>query len=397
MTLAASVLGHPPMPLSPPRILALQLGMLWEHAGTAGGLDRIYQDLVRRLPDEGVDVVGVVSGPRDGHAPTESRVHGFAPQTAPMWQRIRSLRRLVDRLRAQHRFDVAASHFALYGAMVLDRLRDTPLVVHFHGPWSDESAAVGANGLAVAGKALIEGQVYRRAQRVVVLSRAFGDLVTQRFRVAEDRVRVIRGQIDVERFAIAETPAEARDRLSWPQDRPILVSVRRLVPRMGLDRLIAAMTRVVRAEPDALLCIGGRGSARDALERQVVEAGLQDHVRFLGFVAEEDLPLVYRAADLNMVPSVTLEGFGLVAAEALAAGTPSLVTPVGGLPEVVGPLSQDLVMRSDHPSDIADAVIEVLQGRLKLPTTAACRRYASAQFSPTAAAAATAAVYREIV
>ena len=396
MTAAAGMLAVSTPSVPPRRILVLQLGMLWEHAGTAGGLDRVYQDLVRRLPHEGVDVAGVVAGPKDGHTFADDPVHSFAPQTAPMWQRIHSLRQLIGRLQAQHRFDVVASHFAFYGAMVLDRLRDTPLVVHFHGPWSEESAATGGRGLAVAGKALIEGRVYRRAQRIVVLSRAFGDLVTQRFRVPEDRVRIIRGQIDVERFAVAETPTEARDRLGWPTDRPILVAVRRLVPRMGLDRLIAAMTEIVRAEPETLLCIGGSGSARAALERQVDEAGLRNHVRFLGFVAEGELPLVYRAADLNLVPSVALEGFGLVAAEALAAGTPSLVTPVGGLPEVVVGLSGNLVMRSDRPADIAAAVIDALQGRLALPNPVACRRYAAEQFSSAAAAAATAAVYREI-
>ena len=61
-------------------------------------------------------------------------------------------------------------------------------------------------------------------------------------------------------------------------------------------------------------------------------------MRLLGFVAEEDLPWLYRACDISIVPSVALEGFGLPTIESLAAGTPVLVTPIGGLPETVSEL-----------------------------------------------------------
>ena len=165
---------------------------------------------------------------------------------------------------------------------------------------------------------------------------------------------------------------------------------------MGLDRLIDAMAAVTKAHPEACLCIGGKGDLRLVLERMVREAGLGRAVQFLGFVPDEELPLVYRAADLNVVPSVALEGFGLVAAEALAAGTPSLVTPVGGLPEVVGPLSQNLVFRSASSADIAAGLIAALRRPADLPDEEACRAYAAARFPVGLAAARIAAIYREV-
>jgi glycosyltransferase involved in cell wall biosynthesis len=124
---------------------------------------------------------------------------------------------------------------------------------------------------------------------------------------------------------------------------------------------------------------------------------LEQHVRFLGFLPDDSLPLAFRAADVNVVPSIQLEGFGLTAAESLAAGTPSMVTPVGGLPEVVADLSADLVFRSSEVVDLVDGLAAVLRGDRRLPDGAACRCYAIDRFNVRRAAERTAAVYRELV
>ena len=116
-------------------------------------------------------------------------------------------------------------------------------------------------------------------------------------------------------------------------------------------------------------------------------------IRFLGFVPDDDLPLIYRAADINVVPSRSLEGFGLTAAEALAAGTASMVTPVGGLPEVVAALSPDLVFRSAAAPDIAQGLIGALLNGV--PNEESCLRHARLYFSPARAAGDVAQVYRE--
>jgi glycosyltransferase involved in cell wall biosynthesis len=157
------------------------------------------------------------------------------------------------------------------------------------------------------------------------------------------------------------------------------------------------MQTVVKAVPEVLLCIGGTGPLGSVLEKQVAEAGLGRSIRFLGYIPEKDLPDAYRAADFNVVPSVALEGFGLVAAEALAAGTPSLVTPVGGLPEVVAPLSAALVFRSSAVKDVAEGLIGALRGRDRFPDDVACRDYANRHFALTDATARIAAVYRELL
>ncbi len=375
----------------------MQIGLEWFTPTTGGGVPRVYSDLVRSLPQAGVTPVGLVSGPHDVASLTDGQVCSFAQAGASLPSRLYGVRQAVRRLFATDRIDVVATHFALYAVPVLDQLKGRPLVVHFHGPWADESAREGGSASVVSAKRALERFVYRRASRVVVLSEAFGSLAVSKYGVSPDRVRLVTGSVDTARFAVSQTSEEARQALGWPAEKPIVLAVRRLVARMGLDRLIEAMSEVVRVVPEAVLYIAGSGPQQAALLQQIGAAGLADQVRLLGFVADADLPLAYRAATLTVLPTDALEGFGLPAAESLAAGTPALVTPVGGLPEVVAPLSPDLVLRSGSSVDISSGLIAALTGKLLLPDAAQCRAYAQARFSATNCASLTAAIYREVV
>jgi glycogen(starch) synthase len=132
------------------------------------------------------------------------------------------------------------------------------------------------------------------------------------------------------------------------------------------------------------------------LAARIHAGGLARTVRLLGRLSEEELALAYRAADVTIVPSVALEGFGLVAAESLSAGTPVLVTPVGGLPEVVSPLSDRLVLQACTREAVAEGLVSALRGTLPLPDDAACRRFARERYDWSVIAAAVGKVYRDM-
>jgi len=94
---------------------------------------------------------------------------------------------------------------------------------------------------------------------------------------------------------------------------------------------------------------------------------------------------------------VALEGFGLAAVESLAAGTPVLVTPVGGLPEAVTALSPELVLPGTGAQALADGIGAALRGQLRLPDADACRDYARTHFDLPVIATQVAHVYREAI
>jgi glycosyltransferase involved in cell wall biosynthesis len=149
---------------------------------------------------------------------------------------------------------------------------------------------------------------------------------------------------------------------------------------MGLDKLLTAVAKIKSIIPDVWLAIAGKGPIKAALEQQASELGLNDSVKFLGFLPDDQLPLAYQAADLTIMPSQSLEGFGLVLLESLACGTPALCTPVGGMPEVLEPFSPDLITASPEATDIAERLEEVLTGKVSMPSRTACREYAATNF-----------------
>ncbi|RRJ31579.1 glycosyltransferase [Halocatena pleomorpha] len=166
--------------------------------------------------------------------------------------------------------------------------------------------------------------------------------------------------VDTDRFAFERNTQSTRETLDLP-DRPIIVTFRRLKPCVGVDLLINAMESVVETHPDALLLIGGKGYLRETLEQQVHTLGLDENVRFLGFVPEAELPTYYAVADCSVVPTKELEGFGLSTIESLSCGTPVVATPVGANPEVLGQFDQQLVCESVSATAVATTISQFLK------------------------------------
>jgi glycosyltransferase involved in cell wall biosynthesis len=377
-------------------ISSFQIGQRWS-SKVFGGSDRVFTDLAATLPGQGIGFTGVVTGPSDLNLETDGLVYSFAPESAGTMARLRSARKKMICLLAEKKPDLLASHFAFYTVPILDRLSERPFIMHFHGPWAMESRVEGATALAVFPKYRLERAVYDRADHAIVLSQAFAALLHKEYGFAEEKISIIPGSVDLDRFAPVHSRAAARDLLQWPKDRPILFSARRLVRRMGLQQLLQALPSIRSRVPDVLLYLAGNGPIRHQLQQTVDSLDLKENVRFLGFLPDAALPHAYRAADLSVVPTNALEGFGLVAAESLAAGTPAMVTPIGGLPEVVKELSENLIFRSGDPVELADGLIAALLGHTRLPTETDCRHYAVERFSRSLMASRVAAVYREQV
>jgi glycosyltransferase involved in cell wall biosynthesis len=148
-----------------------------------------------------------------------------------------------------------------------------------------------------------------------------------------------------------------------------------------VDTLVEAAAALRTRVPEALVLIAGRGPLERELEARIAALGLHDHVRLLGFVPDELLPAAYRAADLTVVPTTALEGFGLTTVESLAAGTPCVVTPVGGLAEVVAPFAPQLVTDSPSAADVAAVLARALRDEIPLPSATTCETYARRGFA----------------
>lgn len=217
------------------------------------------------------------------------------------------------------------------------------------------------HGVNAAVRRWCERAVMRRCDRVIVLSDFMKERVQAVHGIDGRRLHVIPGAVDCERFKPADDPAGVRRRLGLPADRTILLAVRNLVPRMGLDQFVRAVAMVRDEMPGLLALIGGEGPLRVELERLIGEHRLKDHVRLLGFIPEDDLPHYYQAAELVVMPTAELEGFGLVTVEALACGTPVVGTPVGATPEILRAIDPSLLTGGTQAGEIAGSLRALLQ------------------------------------
>lgn len=347
---------------------------------TPGGLDRYVYELTHQLAasQDRVELCGV--GLPETQSNSNLKITNLAEPNIRLWERLWLIRSNFER-RKSAKPDAINLHFALYSFPLLQVLpKGVPVTFSFHGPWALESKQEGSGKLSVFLKHWIEDRVYHRCDRFIVLSKAFGDILHQEYQIPWHKIHVIPGGVDLSRFQLNRSRPEARSQMDWPQNRPILFTARRLVHRVGLDKLLIAVATIKPQIPDIWLAIAGKGPLQAVLQQQATDLGLNDNVKFLGFLPDDQLPIAYQAADLSVMPSQSLEGFGLAVLESLACGTPSLCTPVGGMPEILEPFSPNLITASTDATAIAERLEKLLIGKVPMPSREACQEYAALNF-----------------
>lgn len=178
---------------------------------------------------------------------------------------------------------------------------------------------------------------------------------------------VIPPGVDIDRFApiAAQGRTEIREKYGIAPEQPFVLSMSRLVPRKGMDTLIAAAGRLASEIPDLVVAIAGSGRDTTRLQRRIDQ--LDAPVRLLGRVPELDKVALYAAADVfamlcrNRWGGLEQEGFGIVFLEAAASGVPQIAGRSGGADEaVVDGLTGMVVDAQSSPSQAASALHHLL-------------------------------------
>ena len=255
--------------------------------------------------------------------------------------------------------------------------RNVPKVYWFISPWAAEwkasnpTAHFASRIFNTALRNRMEDLALQGSDAVFVESEFIRrELKAHHRKIPDRKVTLIPGAVDLERFRPDGSQEQNRARFGIGPG-PVALTVRRLVERMGIDLLIRAASEV----PGLQVVIGGDGPLRSELE--ALAASLKVPAKFLGYVKDEDLPALYRSADLFVLPTRALEGFGLVAIEAMACGTPAMGTPVGAIPEVLGPLK--LLFDDTTPQAIAVGIRRFLADRDGL-LGARCRAHVASHY-----------------
>jgi glycogen synthase len=312
----------------------------WVGGGGSVRAREIYRRLAGRV--DATVATGRFPGARDARVDGVRYVRlGAARPYA--WSRL-TYARAAERLLRDAEYDAAVLDFSAYAPVRVPAGRPVGVTVHhLTGPTAGARWSRPVGGVV----ARVERLLLRRGGRFSADSRATAIQLAEIVGPGVP-IDVIGAGVDDRLFALSRRPE------GW-----VLYFGRLDVHQKGLDTLLHAVARLARARGDVELRVAGRGRDGDAVRRLARALGVERHVRVLGAVSDDARLALLAGAAVQAMPS-RFEGFGLAAAEAMAAGVPLVATHVGSLPEVLDAPRGGVLVPPDDPAALADALGRLL-------------------------------------
>ena len=322
-----------------------------------GGVEVLGAKFIRAIVERGYDAV-VVTGHGNRELPDEQAyseyefegipVHRFPLFQALVNRQVDQIAEIESRLRRFYiDFDPDLFHLNFTGATLLYHSRAAAR--------ARRAATVVAIRLALPKQggrgSMLAGQLLRSADWVTANSSQMlshtRDLVPE---IASCSSLIYNG-LDVPDLAPA--PLEF--------GQPRLLCLGRVVDDKGFDVAVDAFPAVLARFPNVRMTIAGDGGARQKLEQQARNLGIDHALEFVGWVERDDIPALINESNVVVVPSRWEEAFGLVALEAAQMARPVVATRVGGLPEVVLHQETGLVVDKEDAAALADSIVFLLE------------------------------------
>lgn len=254
----------------------------------------------------------------------------------------------------KERPSIVATHTAKAGTLgrIAAALTGVPVIVHtFHGHVLDGYFGRTSTWLFLGIERLLS---HLTTEFIAISPEVAADL--DRLGIGRGKTTIVRLGLDLQHMADSPRGRLRRD-LAVPADVPLVGIVGRLVPIKALDLFLAAASLVSKRDPNVHFAIVGDGELWDQLHRDVLARGLTERVHFTGW--RRDLAAVY--SDLDVVVCCSRnEGTPVSLIEACAAGRAVVGTQVGGIPDIIAPGVNGLLVPSGDAAALADAIAELI-------------------------------------
>jgi len=308
------------------------LNLLWLVPGAVGGSEQSTLASVRALRELAPDDLALRLFVLEPFAAAHPDVvDSFPTELLPVSGRSRAVRIAAESTWLAGR--TRRTHLVHHAGGTAPPVRGAPYVLTVHDLQPLERQATHGTGKRAYLAAAIPPSI-RRARAVAVPSDFVRRSVLDHVEVDPARVVTVPHGVTVPEVPSAEAEADVRSRLDLRG--PVVLYPAITYPHKNHATLVAAFAQLRRAHPEAVLVLtGAPGSAEADLAQQVRALGVADGVRRVGRVPDAEVAALFRVASVVAVPS-TYEGFGLPAAEAMAAGVPVVAADATSLPEVVG-------------------------------------------------------------
>jgi len=235
-----------------------------------------------------------------------------------------------------------------------------PLIVTWHGDWIENYGnAVRRMGVYLSNRYLVD-KVLSKARVIITPSRYY---VEESKFLKKYRAKLIEipNGIDLEIFNIPYSKDECRKLLGLDNTKKLVLYLSALYPLKGPQILLKAIPEIIKTHKDTFFVFVGGGEV-DKYKKLAEELGIQDWVRFTGYVEEKLKPLYYKASDIFVLPSIeTFEVFPLALLEAAASGLPMVVSDLNAFKCIIEDGYNGIVTRRGDPKALADAIIYLLE------------------------------------
>ncbi|HJV44799.1 MAG TPA: 1,4-alpha-glucan branching protein domain-containing protein [Bacillota bacterium] len=353
------------------------LMLAWEYPPKiVGGLARAVYDLSRELVNQGEEVHVFTSyvehSPRyenmEGvHVHRISSFHEGGQENFMDWVFELNLS-MVAHLEYCHRqglaFDVVHAHDWLVSAAAREMKNrfGLPLMATIH------ATEFGRNqGIFTDLQKQIHGEEWKltyEAETVIACSQYMAGEMIRLFDLPSEKVVVIPNGVDEKQLKIKNSSTFSRDRYAFPEEK-IIFFVGRLVREKGAGLLIEAANDILNCCPEAKFVVAGKGPMKKDLEKLALDMGVAHKFLFTGFIDDEERNYLFSQSYLAVFPSI-YEPFGIVALEAMAAGTPVIVSDTGGMDEIVQHQVTGLKVYAGMVSSLRDQLIYALNNKDRL-------------------------------
>ncbi len=307
-------------------------------------------------------IVMLAPGARLIHLPAgapsldKTDVYDLLPQFASQMRRFCIENRL--------NYDLVSTHYWLSGLVGVRLASEwgVPHVTSFH-TMAEMKRRGRPEESEVAQRDCSEQEIACSAESVVVWTEQEKEALVEYCNIDASRVSVIPPGVDLSRFR-PMSQHQSREHLGYGDEKNILF-VGRLEPLKGLDSLFRAVASLENTSGVTLNVVGGDENSQEKARLQTLanRMKLTQSVRFVGSVAQDELPIHYSAADVCVLPS-HYESFGLAALEAAACGKPVVATEVGGLPAIVQTGTTGFLVPPQHSDVMAERLCELLSDDL---------------------------------
>ena len=259
--------------------------------------------------------------------------------------------------------DIVHTHTAKAGALgrLAAKIAGVPIIIHtFHG-----NTFQGYFSSARAKKFLmIEKFLSSFTDKIITVSkRGMEDILTYKIAKKEKITHIPLGLELTKFFSADKFKGELRKEFGFTDQDLLIGIVARLVPIKGHTVFLQAAERVLQKNSDAKFLVVGDGELRKELEALTKKLGIEKNVFWTGF--RSDLERIYADLDLVVLSSLN-EGLPVAIIEAMSASRPVVSTDVGGVRELVQDNKNGIVVRSEDPQALADAIIDITSDRTKL-------------------------------